>query len=127
MNAPAGTTYQLTEAATVTIIDPFKEYIAVLKTCFDFEALRKFAKRPEFSLLFDAMHGAGGPFARKVFLEELGLPEVRRILSQRLLQWARVSVLTFIPVVSLLYCAATLDLTLASATLTRTLPMLLTW
>ena len=33
-------------------------------------------KRPGFSLLFDAMHGAGGPFARKVFLEELGLPEV---------------------------------------------------
>jgi hypothetical protein len=76
LNAPAGSTYQLTETSTVTIIDPFKEYVEVLKTCFDFDALRKFAKRPGFSLLFDAMHGAGGPFARRVFLEELGMPEV---------------------------------------------------
>jgi phosphoglucomutase len=81
LNAPAGSTYQLTETSTVTIIDPFQEYIDVLKTCFDFDALRKFAKRPGFSLLFDAMHGAGGPFARRVFLEELGLPEVRNFSS----------------------------------------------
>jgi phosphoglucomutase len=81
LNAPAGSTYQLTATSTVTIIDPFQEYIDVLKTCFDFDALRKFAKRPGFSLLFDAMHGAGGPFARRVFLEELGLPEVRNFSS----------------------------------------------
>lgn len=75
--ADAGTSYKLTDASTVTIIDPFKEYLAVLKSCFDFHALRAFAKRRGFSMLFDAMHGAGGPFARKVFLEELGMPEVR--------------------------------------------------
>ena len=62
----------------MTIIDPFEEYVAVLKTCFDFDALRDFAKRPEFSLIFDGMHGAGGPFARRVLIEELGLPKVRR-------------------------------------------------
>lgn len=76
LSAEAGTAYQLTDASTVTIIDPFTEYLEVLKTCFDFDALKKFVKRPGFSLLFDGMHGAGGPFARKVFLEELGMPEV---------------------------------------------------
>lgn len=73
LSADIGTTYQLTDTSKVTIIDPFKEYLEVLKTCFDFEALKKFAKRPGFSLLFDGMHGAGGPFAKKIFLEELGM------------------------------------------------------
>ena len=72
-----GTTYALTPSSTVTIIDQFEEYVDVLKTCFDFDALREFAKRPGFSLVFDGMHGAGGPFARRVLVEALGMPEVR--------------------------------------------------
>lgn len=75
LNADVGTQYALTSSTTVTIIDPFKEYMDTLKSCFDFDALEKFAKRPEFSVLFDGMHGAGGPFARRVLVEELGLPE----------------------------------------------------
>ncbi len=48
-----------------------------LKTCFNFDKLRSFCqgKGPS-TLLFDGMHGAGGPFARKIFVDELGLPEV---------------------------------------------------
>jgi phosphoglucomutase len=76
LNAEAGSTFSLTETSSVTIIDPFDEYVACLKECFDFAALKKFVKRDDFSVLFDGMHGAGGPFARRVFLEELGLPEV---------------------------------------------------
>lgn len=75
INAQVGTTFSLTETSTVTIIDPFEDYVKVLKSCFDFDALSKFAKRPEFSLIFDGMHGAGGPFARRVLVEELGMPE----------------------------------------------------
>lgn len=77
LNAKAGTTYQLTPTSTVTLIDPYEEYVAVLKQCFDFDALKAFAKRKDFSMLFDGMHGAGGPFARRVLVDELGLPEVR--------------------------------------------------
>lgn len=76
LSAAAGTSFQLSDTSTVTVIDPFTEYLVVLKECFDFDALSKFVKRPGFSMLFDGMHGAGGPFARKVFLEELGMPEV---------------------------------------------------
>lgn len=75
LNANVGTTYSLTDTSTVTIIDPFEEYLDTLEACFDFEALKKFAQRPDFQMLFDGMHGAGGPFARRVLIEELGLPE----------------------------------------------------
>lgn len=75
LNADVGTTYALTDSSTVTIIDPFAEYVDTLKSCFDFDALKEFVQRPEFSILYDGMHGAGGPFARRVLVEELGLPE----------------------------------------------------
>lgn len=76
LNADVNTSFPLTPDSTVTIIDPFTEYVSVLKSCFDFEAIRSFAKREDFSILFDGMHGAGGPFAKRVLVEELGFPEV---------------------------------------------------
>jgi phosphoglucomutase len=77
LEASVGSAFALTETSTVTIIDPFEEYMTSLKDCFDFETLSAFAKRPGFSMLFDGMHGAGGPFARRVLITELGLDEVR--------------------------------------------------
>jgi len=74
-DAPVGTTYALTPGSIVSIIDPFEQYVATLKECFDFSALQEFGKHPSFSILFDGMHGAGGPFAKRVLLEELDLPE----------------------------------------------------
>lgn len=60
------------------MIDPYSDYVTVLKECFDFPRLSSFLKeRPEFSILFDGMHGAGGPFAQRILVEELGVPEVR--------------------------------------------------
>ena len=75
LSAPVGTTFQLTDTSTVTIIDPYDCYLDALNSCFDFDKLREFVKREDFSLLFDGMHGAGGPFARRVLVEELGMPE----------------------------------------------------
>jgi phosphoglucomutase len=75
VDAEVGTLFPLTATSSVTIIDPFEEYLEVLKGCFDFDAMKAFAKRPGFSILFDGMHGAGGPFARRILVEELGFPE----------------------------------------------------
>ena len=75
IDAAAGTTFSIS-SSTVTIIDPFAEYLVVLKESFDFDAIREFSKRPDFSILFDGMHGAGGPFAQRILVEELGFPEV---------------------------------------------------
>jgi phosphoglucomutase len=100
LNAPIGTTYQL-GSALVTIIDPFAEYVAVLKECFDFDALSIFLKdRPDFSVVFDGMHGAGGPFARRVLLEELGLPEVSSLHSVLVLLSFFLSFSSFVPMVN---------------------------
>ena len=80
INAPAGTTYNI-GLSTVKIIDPYTEYISILKECFDFDALSQFLSScPQFTMLFDGMHGAGGPFAKRVLVDELGLPEVCIVL-----------------------------------------------
>lgn len=73
-----GTAYELSADSKVTLIDPYAEYVQVLKQCFDFNRLAQFLKdRPDFSILFDGMYGAGGPFARRVLVGELGISEVR--------------------------------------------------
>ena len=76
MDADVGTTFSITDGSTVTIIDPYDSYLDSLRSCFDFEALKKFCQRDGVSILYDGMHGAGGPFAKRVLVEELGLPEV---------------------------------------------------
>mmetsp|Transcript_13961 Transcript_13961/g.26273 ORF Transcript_13961/g.26273 Transcript_13961/m.26273 type:complete len:648 (-) Transcript_13961:253-2196(-) len=75
LNANIGTKFSITEGSTVTIIDPYDTYIDTLKSCFDFDGLKNFCQRGGVSVLYDGMHGAGGPFARRVLVDELGLPE----------------------------------------------------
>lgn len=50
------------------------DYLAQLKEVFDFPALKRFVARPEFGLRFDALHAVTGPYARRIFVEELGAP-----------------------------------------------------
>ena len=57
VDATVGTVFPISATSTVTIIDPFKEYVDVLKSSFDFDAIREFSKHPEFSILYDGMHG----------------------------------------------------------------------
>eukprot|EP00823_Brevimastigomonas_motovehiculus_P001305 TRINITY_DN11822_c0_g1_i1.p1 TRINITY_DN11822_c0_g1~~TRINITY_DN11822_c0_g1_i1.p1 ORF type:complete len:675 (+),score=191.41 TRINITY_DN11822_c0_g1_i1:46-2025(+) len=59
---------------TIEVMDAPKFYSSFLKTIFDFPALRKFAKRKDFSLIYDGLHGVGGPFASEIFVNELGFP-----------------------------------------------------
>lgn len=56
----------------VEVIDPIEDHLQVLRQCFDFRAIASLIARPDFSFLFDAMHGAAGPTAKRVFLDELG-------------------------------------------------------
>lgn len=82
LNADAGTTFSITAESTVTIIDPFDSYLTSLRSCFDFEGLKRFCQRDGVSIAYDGMHGAGGPFAKRVLVEELGLPEVSLLLNR---------------------------------------------
>jgi phosphoglucomutase len=59
------------EGAEVAIVDPVTEYSALMKTLFDFDALRAlFASG--FRMRFDAMHAVTGPYAHAILEGELG-------------------------------------------------------
>ena len=54
------------------VIDPVEDYVKLLKTIYDFPALARLLARPDFSFVIDGMHGVAGPYARRVFVDELG-------------------------------------------------------
>eukprot|EP00756_Hemistasia_phaeocysticola_P003195 Hpha_TRINITY_DN12118_c0_g1::TRINITY_DN12118_c0_g1_i1::g.81892::m.81892/K01835/pgm; phosphoglucomutase len=58
---------------TLDVFDAAEDHVKVLKQQFDFEEIGTFL-RSGFSIVYDCMHGVQGPYARKVFLEEFGLP-----------------------------------------------------
>jgi len=60
---------------TLNIFDGCLNYTRMMKGMFDFEILRKFLARDDFSLVVDALHGVGGVYCRRIFHEELGLPQ----------------------------------------------------
>lgn len=49
--------------------------MALLKTVFDFPRLSALLSRPDFSFVFDGMHGVAGAYATRVFVQELGTPK----------------------------------------------------
>ncbi|OCH84152.1 phosphoglucomutase [Obba rivulosa] len=62
--------------AQVEIIDSVADYVALLKSIFDFPLIQAFLQKRagEFRVLFDGMHGVTGPYGRAIFVTELGLP-----------------------------------------------------
>jgi phosphoglucomutase len=56
----------------VEVVDPIADYLATLKEVFDFGMLKAFVTRPDFSMVFDAMNAVTGPYAKAIFVEELG-------------------------------------------------------
>lgn len=61
------------EATQVEVIDPVEDHAAVLRTLFDFDAIRALFARG-FRLRYDAMWAVGGPYARAIIEGELGAP-----------------------------------------------------
>lgn len=61
---------------TIEVVDSVFDYVVLMKEIFDFELLKGFfASRPDFTVLFDAMHGVTGPYGRRILVDELGLSE----------------------------------------------------
>ena len=57
----------------VTVIDPVATYAELMRSLFDFEAIRALFAGG-FRLRFDAMHAVGGPYAKALLEGELGAP-----------------------------------------------------
>ncbi len=58
----------------VEIIDSVADYIALMRSIFDFAAIRELLTSG-FKLHFDAMHAVTGPYALALFEDELGAPQ----------------------------------------------------
>ncbi len=61
------------EGATIEIVNPVTQYLALMTTLFDFDAIRALIASG-FRMRFDAMHAVTGPYAHAIFEGELGLP-----------------------------------------------------
>ena len=58
----------------VEIIDSTADYVAMLKSIFDFPLIKAFLEsHTDFKILFDALHGVTGPYGVAIFEEELGV------------------------------------------------------
>ncbi|CAI5742739.1 unnamed protein product [Peronospora destructor] len=60
---------------TVEVFDSAEHHVALLKQIFDFHAIKKLVSRSDFTFAVDSMSGVNGPYARRVFVEELGCDE----------------------------------------------------
>ncbi|XP_043695537.1 phosphoglucomutase, cytoplasmic [Telopea speciosissima] len=59
----------------IEVFDSASDYVKLLKSIFDFESIQKLLASPKFSFCFDALHGVGGAYAKRIFVEELGASE----------------------------------------------------
>lgn len=62
------------ENTEIEVIDPYVDYIEMIKGIFDFNKLRELLTS-DFRFVFDAMNGVTGPYAQKIFEEILGAPK----------------------------------------------------
>jgi len=60
---------------TVEVIDTAEVHVVLLKKVFDFAAIEKLLNRDDFSMIYDTMYGVNGPYAKAVFVKELGQSE----------------------------------------------------
>lgn len=73
--AVLGTTTLGGDNFTVEVFDGTSEYVKMITELFDVPLLRGLLAREDFEFVFDGMSGVGGPFARRVFKDLLGVPE----------------------------------------------------
>ncbi|MDH4052673.1 MAG: alpha-D-glucose phosphate-specific phosphoglucomutase [Rubrivivax sp.] len=64
---------QQADGMVVEVFDPVADYLELMRSLFDFDALRALF-RSGFRLAFDAMHAVTGPYARAIFEGELDAP-----------------------------------------------------
>ena len=62
------------EGMEIEVIDPIKDYLEMMQSIFDFDAIKKLFKSG-FSFVFDAMNAVTGPYGVKIFEDVLGAPK----------------------------------------------------
>ncbi|XP_047340936.1 phosphoglucomutase, cytoplasmic-like [Impatiens glandulifera] len=59
----------------VDVFDSATDYLKLMKSIFDFQSIKQLLANPKFSFCYDALHGVGGAYATRIFVEELGAKE----------------------------------------------------
>lgn len=59
---------------SVEVISTTESHVSLLKSIFDFSAIKALLDRPDFTMVYDSMHGVNGPYAKEIFIKELGQP-----------------------------------------------------
>lgn len=62
------------DGCTVVVIDSVADYAELMRSMFDFDAIRGLTE-DGFGMLFDAMHAVTGPYAKAILINHLGAPE----------------------------------------------------
>lgn len=57
------------------VISSTEIYVALLKSLFNFESLKALIARSDFNFVYDGLSGVAGPYAKEIFVKELGLSE----------------------------------------------------
>lgn len=68
----------------IEIVDPVEDYAQLMAERFDFDLMREKIQRGELSICFDAMHAMTGPYARRILVEMLGVPEASLLRAEPL-------------------------------------------
>jgi phosphoglucomutase len=58
----------------IEVVDSVADYVDLMQTLFDFDAIKSLFKQGGFGMCFDAMHAVTGPYARAIFHQRLGVP-----------------------------------------------------
>jgi len=78
INKVGSTTVAAADGSTTVVVEVIpstQSHVALLKTIFDFDGIKALLDRPDFSMIYDSMHGVNGPFSKAIFVDELGQPE----------------------------------------------------
>jgi len=78
ISTPSTKTVTSTDGTTevnIEVISSVDNHVTLLKTIFDFPAIKALLDRDDFSMVYDSMHGVNGPTAKKVFIDELFQPD----------------------------------------------------
>jgi phosphoglucomutase len=60
---------------TVEVISSTESHVNLLQSIFDFAAIKALLDRPDFTMVYDSMHGVNGPYAKEIFIKKLGQPD----------------------------------------------------
>mmetsp|Transcript_1664 Transcript_1664/g.2247 ORF Transcript_1664/g.2247 Transcript_1664/m.2247 type:complete len:1058 (+) Transcript_1664:64-3237(+) len=63
------------DEVTIEVIDSTEAHVNLLKTIFDFGSIKTLLDREDFTMVYDTMSGVNGPYAKAVFVDELGQSE----------------------------------------------------